>query len=65
MSDHIKLVSRVLDQKNPISEEELGQFEREFAEAKVDHAASLNESRQLADCVRGPYSDSVDSRSTP
>src|SRR5712664_4130961 len=49
MSDHNKLVSRVLDQKNPISEEELEQFEREFAEAKVDHAASLNESCQLAD----------------
>ena len=49
MSDHNKLVSRVLDQKNPISEEELEQFERKFAEAKVDHAASLNESRQLAD----------------
>jgi hypothetical protein len=54
MSDHNKLVSRVLDQKNPISEEELEQFEREFAEAKVNHAAPLNESRQLSDVSEVP-----------
>jgi hypothetical protein len=44
MSDHNKLVSRVLDQQNPISKKELEQFEQEFAVAKLSCAAPLTKS---------------------
>jgi hypothetical protein len=54
MSDHNKLVSRVLDQQNPISEEELEQFEQEFAAAKLSRAAPLTESHQFVDVSEVP-----------
>jgi hypothetical protein len=42
MSEHNKLVSRVLDESNPISDEELEQFEQEYQQANSVELAAIS-----------------------
>jgi hypothetical protein len=49
MSEHNKLVSRVLDESNPISDKELEQFEQEYQQANSTELAAISGNLALSE----------------